>query len=126
LISSGRPCAGLDLVEDAGRHFQPFLDLRAGDRHGAHRVGIEIEVGDILDRDVAGRHVGVIVRAAAAAGLEGSRRRKHRQILELGVLQHVLDVPGLRLADDLHRRVVGDQREIGIERRGRLADRRRT
>ena len=97
MISAGVLGAGFDLVEDAGRHLQPFLHLRAGDFDGPHGVGIEIEVGDVLDGDVAGRHVGIVVGAAAAAGLEGRGGRKQRQILPLRALQHVLDVPGLGL-----------------------------
>ena len=126
LMSAWSALPGLDLIEDAGRHFQPFLDLRAGDRNRPHGVRVEIEVGDVLDGDVAGRHIGIVVGAAAPAGLERRGRRQQRQVLELGVLEHSLDVPGLRLADDLHRRIVGDQREIGIERRRVLPTGRRT
>jgi len=39
------------------------------------------------------------------------------------VFEHLLDVPGLGNRDDLDRRIVGDQRKIRVERRGRLADR---
>ncbi|MNK68144.1 hypothetical protein D3C87_874950 [compost metagenome] len=38
-------------------------------------------------------------------------------------LQHILDVPGLGIGNDLHGWIVRYQREIGIERRGGLADR---
>jgi len=34
----------------------------------------------------------------------------------------VLDVPGLGNRDDLDRRIVGDQRKIGVKRRRTLAD----
>ena len=40
---------------------------RAVDFHDAQRVGVEVDVGDILDRDRAGLHIGIIVGAAAAA-----------------------------------------------------------
>ena len=36
---------------------------------------------------------------------------------------HLLEVPGLRDVDDLDGRIVGDEREVGVERRGGFADR---
>ena len=114
----------LDLVENAGRHFEPVLHLLAGDCDRLDRVRIEIEIGDILDRDVAGRHIGEVIRTAATARLERGSSRQDGQVLVRPILQHGLDVPGLRDRDDLDRGIVCDQREIGIEWRGSRADRR--
>ena len=61
---------GLNLVEHVCAAFQPFLDLRAGDLHRAHGVEIEVEISDILDRDIALGHGGVIFRVLASANLE--------------------------------------------------------
>src|SRR5690606_24476889 len=68
------------------------------------------------------RNIGEVFGTAATACLEGSCGRQDRKVLVLAVLQHVLDVPGLRVRYDLNRGIVGNQREVGVERRGRLAD----
>ena len=113
---------GGDLVELAGGHFEPFFDLGAGDRDGADGVGVEVEVGDIFDRDRAWGDIGVVVGAAAATGFEGCGGGEDRQAGPFGALQHLFDVPGLGLADDLHGGVVGDEGEVGVEWGGGFAD----
>src|SRR5690606_23674595 len=47
------------LVEDAGRTFEPVLHVGPGDDHGLDGVGVEIEIGNVLDRDRADRNIGV-------------------------------------------------------------------
>ena len=65
----------------------------------------------------------IVVRAAAAARLEGRGRGEKRQVLVRRGLEEIGHVPGLSLRDDLHGGVVGHEREVGMDRHGGLADR---
>ena len=71
----------------------------------------------MLDRQRAGGNVGVIAPALAPAGLERRRRREDRQLLVVGALHGALDVGHLGVGDDLHRGIVGHQREVAVDRR---------
>src|SRR5690606_26918459 len=59
----------IDLVEDTRRAVEPVLHILPGDRHGLDGIGVEVEVGDVLDRDRTHWNVGVVVGATTAAGL---------------------------------------------------------
>ena len=111
-------CAlGVDAVKGRGRHFQPLAHLRAADAHDVHVVGVDIEVGDVANRHRPGRDVGVVLRPATPAGLEGRGRRQQRQVGMGRACQRALGVGQLRQRDDLHRRVVGHLREVALDRR---------
>ena len=112
-----------DLVEDPGRPFQPVLHLGPRDNHGAHRVGIKVQVRHILDRHIADRHVGVILRPTATARLERGRSRQQRQVGIFRPRKHLRDVPALRNRHDLHRRIVSHQGEVAVQGRLGLAHR---
>ena len=107
----------VDPVELACRHLQPLAHDGAAHAHRAHRVRIEIEVGDVADRDVARRNVGVVGGPASPARLERRRRRQHRNAVVRRALQHPPDVGGLRARHQLHRRVVLDEREVAVDAR---------
>jgi hypothetical protein len=100
-----------------------FLDLGAGDDHCLNGVRVEVEVGHVLDGYVAGGHVGVIVRTAAAAGLEGAAaentgRSSHSVSESMSVTYQVW--AWLTICTD---GIVCDKGEIGMKRRRRLAHR---
>ncbi|MNN11197.1 hypothetical protein D3C81_1241440 [compost metagenome] len=113
----------IDLVELPGRPFEPFLQLSAGHQHGIHRVGIQVQVGHVLDGDVACRNVGVVVRALASAGFKRGSSRQHGHAFIFCALQMLLYVPFLRIGHDLDRGIVLDQSEPAIDRRAGFADR---
>ena len=115
----------IDPAEYRRRSLEPFPERGAVDLHHPHAVGIRVDVGHILDRDRTLGDVGVEVRSAAPTAFERRRGRENRQRGEVGSRRNQRrGVSALGLVDKLNRRIVGDHREIGVQRRREPADRR--
>ena len=107
--------AGPDLGVKACGMVQPSGDFGPGQADGGARVGVNVKIGCVTQQNLACRHVGVIVRPAPPAGLEGGSRSQHGQICESRVGQHGGHMQRLCPGDKGHGRRRGDQRKIAVQ-----------
>ena len=92
----------VDLVEILGGFFQPGLHVRALDLHRLQGVGVEVDVGHVLDGDAACGHVGEA--RVIEVHLERCSGRDDRQlgVLRQALAHHVRHVGELRVIHQLH------------------------